>query len=160
MHATVTRASFCIGRIRIQLLQRIRISRNKMAWGLDLRVHTILLIHVKIFYAYLCIMCEHWYIGNIRERPTCGRRDTRGGQEKATWCCSEVCASSLLSQPTHSADTIVETPNAMRMSASLFKETLSSGACNQKQHPILNTTTQRGKTTCFKHKHIHLIIWV
>lgn len=131
-----------------------------MAWRLDSRANTVLQVHVKIFYAYLGIMCEHWYISNIRERATCGRRDTRGGQEKATWSCSEVCASSLLSQPTHSADTIVETPNAMRMSGSLFKETLSSGARNQKQHPIFYTTTKRGKTACFEHKHIHLIIWV
>lgn len=85
------------------------------------------------------------------------RRDAREGQEKATQRCCEVCASSLLSQPTHSADTIVETPNAMRMSGSLFKETLSSGARNQKQHPIFYTTAKRKHAACFKHKRFYFI---
>lgn len=51
------------------------------------------------------------------------RREARSSPVQS---CSRVRASLLLSQPTHSLDTIAETPNAMRMSNSVFKETTTA----------------------------------
>lgn len=63
--------------------------------------------------------------------------------------CSRVRASLLLSQPTHLLDTIAETPNAMRMSNSVFKATTTTEEVTQQQQTIdqLQHSNRMGNVT-------------
>lgn len=73
-----------------------------------------------------CSKCEGWQVFKLHWRHHFLNLPRKEAWSSPVQSCSRVRASSLLTQPTHSLDTIAETSNAMRMSNSVFKETTST----------------------------------